>query len=433
MTVTVRSRLEDVVGERGRRFVEFLGVGATGAVLDVATTATALGQVHYLLANGLGFLLAVSWNFAGNWFVTFDRPEGSIPWQYASYVGLHSATFGVRAVVIALLVEHTPTPVMVATFVGIGAAAIANFLASEEIFDGSDELWLDAVGAVNQVAHLLYHSRLRGALRSLGLYGPLFAGYQGVLGLLYRDDTHEIEAGDDVASAELYTEGSAEVVSIMHTVEKEREILDRFVDELQADDHVFDVGANLGVFACLAADVVDGDVVAFEPYVPTAERCRDNLNLGGHFRAKVEPVALGDELADVELGIEREEVGTQTPSMTGADEVAETVEVNQLPGDSYVEKTPDVRPPTVVKVDVEGAETAVLDGLQQTLADDVRLVYVETHDSTFHDEGSSTDVLTRLDALGFDAEVVDADGQVYVRGEKPGKSAPDSHEVEAKP
>ena len=98
MIQAVERRLKGLVGERVVRFAEFCGVGASGVVVDLAVTTSSLNVTHYLLANALGFLVAVTWNFAGNWLFVFDRPEGSIPHQYASYVLLHTATFGVRAV-----------------------------------------------------------------------------------------------------------------------------------------------------------------------------------------------------------------------------------------------------------------------------------------------------------------------------------------------
>lgn len=395
-----------VDARRAIRVMEFLAVGATGALFDIAVTFALLGEVHYLLANAAGFLVAVSFNFGGNWWLTFDRPAGSIPWQYGSYVGLHVATFAARAIAVTALIEATPAPATVATVIGVGVAATANYLGTERIFDGDGRYWLDAVEAVNQLAHTVYTSRLRTTLRALGLYSPAYRAYQFVIGRLYRASTHELTVGD--ATATLYTERPAEVVSVFHTLEKEQGVLERFCGELRPDDCVWDVGANLGVFAALAADrTPDGAVVAFEPVPATAARCRENLARSGVAdRATVRPVALGPADGEVRLAIERDEVGTQTPRVSAEG----TVAVPQRRGDG-VDGLPA---PTVLKIDVEGHEAGVLDGLDGLL-DGVRLAYVETHDGEVHDSDGAA-VRRQLAAHGFAIEAIDAGEQTYLRG-----------------
>lgn len=122
-----------VIPDRGIRFVEFCGVGAVGLAVDLAITFALLTAVEPLVANAAGFAVAVTHNFAGNWVVTFDRPDGSLPRQYLSYVGLHSLTFGVRAVVLSAVLAATALPATVATVVGVGAATGVNFVATDEV------------------------------------------------------------------------------------------------------------------------------------------------------------------------------------------------------------------------------------------------------------------------------------------------------------
>jgi hypothetical protein len=152
-----------------------------------------------------------------------------------------------------------------------------------------------------------------------------------------------------------------ETVSVLHTLENERAVLEQFVADIEAGDRVLDVGANVGVYSALA-DAVGADVVAVEPHGPTAQRFRENCP-----GATVHELALGAGVGRVGLDVEREAVGTQRGSVGGGGDV------RQLPGDRL--PTPDV-----VKIDVEGAELAVLDGLQRTLDEfPPRVVYVETH------------------------------------------------------
>jgi FkbM family methyltransferase len=390
--------------DRAIRFAEFMAVGGLGAVIDIVATTSTLAVTHYLIANLTGFVLAVSFNFTGNWYVTFDQPAGSRVWQYLSYVGLHSTTFALRAAVIAALVEIAGAPVLAASLAGIAVAAIANFIGSEWIFEGDDELWFDAINAVNHASHVVYHSRLRQWLRASGLYDPVYRAYVAAFGLLYRDDSHTISVAG--ASAEFHTERSPETVSVLHTVEKERPVLRRFLSDIRSDDVVWDVGANLGVFAALAAqDAPAGKVVAFEPFPASAERCRENLQMNGGARTEVKELALGNQAATVGLEVERDETGTQTPAVVGGEG---DLQIQQVAGDD-LNGSPDV-----IKVDVEGAESAVLAGLSETLSD-VRLIYVETHDGTFHDSDSSM-IRDQLERHGFEVERIETDSQHYFRG-----------------
>jgi len=403
---TIEKRLETVIGERGTRFVEFLGVGATGVVVDLAITTSALTMTHYLLANLLGFLVAVTWNFGGNWYFVFDKPEGPIIKQYASYVGLHGATFGLRAVVLAALVEGAGAPIMLATVVGIGAAAVANYLGTERILEDGVE-WFDAVAAVNSVAHAIYHSRLRQLLRRCGIYAPLYGWYMTLLASIYRDDVLEIEAGN--ARGLIYTERAPEVVSVLHTLEKEQTVIESFVDELNPSDTVWDVGANLGVYSVLAADQADY-VAAIEPHPATATRCQENLNLNDA-NGVTKNIALGDKSDRVELELERNEIGTQTPALDDTlIDARQTIDVQVARGDELI-VTGSLPAPDVVKIDVEGAEVEVLEGLEKTLKEEVNHVLVESHSGI---DG----VQDLLEGTGFDVEVVSTGSQKYYIGDR---------------
>jgi len=339
--------------QRLARLVSFCGVGSVGMVIDLAITFSLLSLVSPLAANTAGFAVAVSHNFAGNWLVTFDRPNGSIPRQYLSYVAVHSLTFLVRAGVLSAVLAATGLPATVATLIGIGSAVVVNYLASERIFDGAG-----VADVLNDAAHVVFNSRLRGLLLWSGLYNPLFTIYGRVLAAA-TDSTKRMSVGGVTATVGMAT--PTETVSVLHTLENEREVLEQFVGDLQSGDRVLDVGANLGVYSTLAAQA-GCDVVAVEPHGPTAQRCRENCPA-----ADVHEIVLGSGVDSVGLSVEREAVGTQRGSVVGGGSIP------QLPGDRL--PTPDV-----VKIDVEGAELNVLDGLARTFAEEPpRVVYVETH------------------------------------------------------
>jgi len=403
---------------RAVRFAEYLAVGASGAVLDVGLTASTISSTHYLVANAIGFAVANTWNFGLNHRVTFDSPEGSLARQYPAYLAWHLATFAIRALVLAGLVEAAGAPVLVASVVGIGAASVANFLGSERIFGTSTaspaELRASASSTMNRVVHALYTERVRDVLDRTGLYAPLYGAYQRALGRLYPEDVLDVDV--DGASARVHMENDAEVLSILHTLRKERDMVADFAASIEPDDVVWDVGANLGVFSLLAADrAVDGRVVAFEPFEPTARRLRENVDLTDPFApVDVETVALWNDTGWTALGVDRLELGTQTPTLDPRPGQDETI-AYQVPGDDLVDDGRQA--PDVLKVDVEGAELPVLDGLDQTLAD-CRLVYVEDHSALWGGEDAGDELRARLEAHGFAVDVERQGGQTYFRGER---------------
>jgi len=401
----IEARLTSIAGERPIRFLEFAAVGATGMVVDLAITTTALDLTHYLAANLLGFIVAVSWNFAGNWLFVFDRPDGSLVWQYSSYVALHAVTFLIRAVVLTGLIEAGGVAPLPATVVGVGAAAVANYFGTERILEDDIE-WFDAVAAVNSAAHRVYSSRLRTWLRRTGLYGLAYGAYMRLLSLLYRDDILNMDVRG--VSAKLYTERSPEIVSAFHTLEKEDEALDAFIGRLETEMTVWDVGANIGIYSVLAGDVAS-EVVGFEPVPATADRLEENLELNETNGVGLN-VALAAETGEMELQLERDEVGTQTPALE-ADRVASTsaVTVQTITGDQLV--SDGMPAPDAIKIDVEGAEVAVLAGLEETLPE-VDRIFVETHD------GTAGEVSQRLQRAGFDVRARRYGGQSYFWGER---------------
>jgi FkbM family methyltransferase len=391
--MSVVNPLERVQTPRLTRMVKFVAVGSVGAVIDILLTVGLLSQTHYLIANAAGFVVAVSFNFVGNWSFTYNRPDGSLPKQYVSYVALHSATFGLRAVTITALVELAGAPATAATLVGIGLAAATNFLGVETLLGGAGELRFDFVETVNQIAHAVYSSRLRDLLHYTGLYNPIFSLYTRGLAVVYPAPERSIHVNG--ATATIKTDGAVETVSVLHTLEKERDILAEFVEAVEDDDHVVDVGANLGVFSALARDV-GADVTAVEPHPPTAQRARQNLDED----ARVVEAALGAEYGLVQLAVEQDSVGTQRPEITEEGEWT----VDLLPGDR-------LRAPDVLKIDVEGAELSVLDGLKHTLEKrGPHTIIVEAHS-----DNSAGAVVKRLGKAGYAVEILRTGSETYLK------------------
>lgn len=196
--------------------------------------------------------------------------------------------------------------------------------------------------------------------------------------------------------------------------DREAELLETVVDELQTDDVFYDVGANLGLYTCVAASALsEGTVVAFEPSpvnVPFLERNVER-NEGDVI---VETKALADERGVVPFEQPDERAGSQVgalaPDTDDADREVDAVPADDLAADG------DVPEPNVVKIDVEGAEPLVVDGMERLLDRDAcRALFCELHlphpddlRPSIRDFGSSVeDLRSELAARGFDVEVLE--------------------------
>lgn len=219
---------------------------------------------------------------------------------------------------------------------------------------------------------------------------------------LLSDDvvTYEVDGSD----ARFLTHSYAEFRRFQSLMGEEA-VISELLANLRPDDVFFDVGANVGTYACLAAGKLpDGHTVAFEPEPTNAARLRENANLNG-LDIEIHQLALSD--ADGAAHLER--VGAAPGAGQHAladDESDRTVEVAQRTGDQLIEAGV-VPVPTVLKIDVEGAELKVLGGLSGTLArDSCRLVFCEVHPERLRSFGHDVDqVRDRLASAGFTVSI----------------------------
>jgi FkbM family methyltransferase len=146
-----------------------------------------------------------------------------------------------------------------------------------------------------------------------------------------------------------------------------------FEEHVRKGDVVYDVGAHVGFYALLASVLVgpEGRVVAIEP-VPRNLRClHAHLRINGVGNVDVVEAALAERSGSGRMNAA---VGS---SQAHLDEGGD-IEVRCLTLDELVfgEGFPA---PDVLKLDVEGAEHAVLCGGRRVLAESRPVVFVATH------------------------------------------------------
>jgi FkbM family methyltransferase len=172
-------------------------------------------------------------------------------------------------------------------------------------------------------------------------------------------------------------------------------------------DCVWDVGANLGHYTALFGDRVgpDGLVLAFEPAPgPFAKLAALGLSNVVTLNA-----ALGDRAGRLPLNVDDDPLGSTHSLVTGPSKGG-TVDVRVVPGDAFVADE-GLRAPNVVKVDVEGFEEEVINGMASELArPSCRALFCEVHFAILEARGerqAPSRIEQRLRSLGFATSWID--------------------------
>lgn len=158
---------------------------------------------------------------------------------------------------------------------------------------------------------------------------------------------------------------------------------------LRAGDTFLDVGANVAPYSLLASSVPGTRAVAFEPGSLAHDRARANIALNSlEGRVALEPVAVSDTDGEAMLTADRWAMNTLVDTYAGAVETVSTVRL-----DSYAAGH-DLGRVSLVKVDVEGHELAVLRGATSLLERHRPALILE------HNDGDGT-VRALVEGLGY--------------------------------
>ena len=179
----------------------------------------------------------------------------------------------------------------------------------------------------------------------------------------------------------------------------ERELLEFLLGEVRPADIFVDVGAHIGTFALPIARRLTGTgrVIAFEPAADTAATLQQNADRNG-IELTIVRSALGSNSRTDRLRHSTssaylpQDLGVRT--LHGEGPVV--AEVPVIPFDSWVADS-GIDRVDLVKIDVEGSECEVLEGMQASLeAFKPRLIVIEVVDSHLARSGASAELLARV-------------------------------------
>jgi FkbM family methyltransferase len=160
-------------------------------------------------------------------------------------------------------------------------------------------------------------------------------------------------------------------------------------DNLKQGDIYLDVGSNKGYHVLEASEIVgqSGKVIAVEPNPENLEDLRQNLSMNDAENVEIKEIALADENCESEF---------KTSIMSGTGEIVDGEEegdfiVNLRSFDDLLEKE-KLDKPTVIKIDVEGAERKTLRGMKKFLEEENVKLIVELHREKVEEEKFLSDL-----------------------------------------
>ena len=176
----------------------------------------------------------------------------------------------------------------------------------------------------------------------------------------------------------------------------EESALGAFLFLMRDDDILWDLGASVGLFSIYAAQKVQS-VYSFEPDPDIFNRFNENIALNG-LQEKITSFqcAIGEEVGQMELYSDG--INGNSPSLQNLERhKGNIVKVAVKTIDSLINEE-NVPVPTVMKIDIEGAEMSALNGAKEILGSPnrPRLLFIEVHPNFLKSFNSNIEEIKQL-------------------------------------
>ena len=195
----------------------------------------------------------------------------------------------------------------------------------------------------------------------------------------------------------------------------EEHILEEILGVLDDDDVFYDIGANIGCYGAFTGQCCE--TIAFEPHPENILSLEQNVDLS---KASVDvfQLALSDDSGTLPLRVSESGVPGAGQHSLGAEE--DGIKVETRIGDNLIQEE-NIEPPTILKIDVEGAEGEVLRGLTESLKEkDCHTIYCELHPQKMRKWDDTPDKLQEfLKIKGFTIEEIPGERHhIHIRATK---------------
>lgn len=184
--------------------------------------------------------------------------------------------------------------------------------------------------------------------------------------------------------------------------------------QVKNGDIVFDIGANIGYFTLIFAKLVGnkGKVYAFEAEPQNFELLKKNVEINGYQNVILENVAVSKKNGKTELFLSEKNSGMHRiySSHFCSDK---SIQVNMIKLDDYLNNIKFNDKISFIKMDVEGSEFGVLEGMEKTLKENEKLtIILEFVPSCIKEYGAQPkDLLNFLRNYGFIFSFINEESQ----------------------
>jgi FkbM family methyltransferase len=176
----------------------------------------------------------------------------------------------------------------------------------------------------------------------------------------------------------------------------------------------YDIGANIGYFSlCAAAANPSIEVFSFEPSEFNRTRFQQNLLLNSQLsgRIKILPIALGHARGTASFY----QASAENSGMSGMHAIEDHLAKTEVPVSTFdheVSQWP-ITLPALVKMDVEGYEWLVLQGMRQTLQSQRPDLLIELDDNHLTNfDTNKQELISWLNSMGYTAYQPDEAGEM---------------------
>jgi FkbM family methyltransferase len=193
----------------------------------------------------------------------------------------------------------------------------------------------------------------------------------------------------------------------------EIKIIKFLIKNFKDDDIFYDIGANYGFYTLLAQEfITEGEIHAFEPNPKIFKLLRENSRLDIYKNTFLNEMALSDKTGETEF-FDRE-----ISRHSGASSLIKhrhflkykVIKVRTTTLDDYISNH---KPPTIMKIDVEGGEPVVLKGGLELLKKYSPIIIMEFLPDDLHREAVNI-----LFSSGYGAFKIDKNGNLSTMNEQ---------------
>ena len=188
-------------------------------------------------------------------------------------------------------------------------------------------------------------------------------------------------------------------------------LLQQFSQSHDSEIFIFDIGANIGYYVLLEGSILKGrgQILAIEPEPTNIDDLRENISINGFENVDILQQAVGSERGTATLKISKKGNLHQIISESAPGEQTATVDMTSV--DHLVSKYQlSDDHPIVVRIDVEGYEGEVIEGMKNLLESSrPLLVFIEIHSNKINQQEEET-IISSLSRNGLELKFVSYDG-----------------------